>query len=178
MADRYTTVTVLCEDMMHLNFVRRYLMIRGVNSHRIRAKVNPSGLGAGSQYVINNYPIEVQALRSKRHIRAGLIAVADADALSAEERLEQFQRSLGEPRREGSERIAVLVPRRNVETWIYHLLGNSANETEDYKRRVSTSDLPSAVASFSDQCPSRSAEITVPSLKHACNELTAFLHNV
>ena len=29
MADRYTQVVILCEDFMHLNFVRRYLIHAG-----------------------------------------------------------------------------------------------------------------------------------------------------
>ena len=36
MADRYTQVVLLCEDYMHFNFVRRYLMQRGIESRRIR----------------------------------------------------------------------------------------------------------------------------------------------
>ena len=178
MTDRYTQVVILCEDYRHFNSVRRYLIARGVNARRIRPNVSPSGRGAGSQYVINNYPIEVRALRSKPHIRAGLIALADADTLSTEERLRQFERSLDEPRRNSTERIAVLIPRRNVETWIYHLRGNKVDESDDYKLRVAQSDLPPAVVAFSDQCPSKSAEIAVPSLRHACNELTAFLGKI
>ena len=70
MVDRYTQVVVLCEDFTHFNFVRRYLVERGVEGRRIRGKVNPSGRGAGTQYVVTNYPVEVQAIRSKSYLRA------------------------------------------------------------------------------------------------------------
>ena len=43
MADRYTQVVILCEDVMHLNFTRRYLIQRGVEERRIRGKVAPAG---------------------------------------------------------------------------------------------------------------------------------------
>jgi hypothetical protein len=178
MAERYTQVVILCEDYMHLSFVRRYLIHRGVESHRIRGKVAPSGRGAGSQYVIENYPAEVKAIRSRAYLRAGLVGVVDADVSSVEERLRQFERSLDQAqqnRRGEGERIALLVPKRNVETWVFHLLGNNVNEDEDYKRRVASSDLKNAVAAFAEACPSRVAEIRVPSLQHACNELTTFL---
>jgi hypothetical protein len=178
MADRYTDVVILCEDLRHLNFVRRYLMCRGVESRRIRAKVAPSGRGAGSQYVIQNYPAEVKALRSRAYLRAGLVVIVDADVCSSEERLRQFAESLEQAqhdRRGESERIALLVPKRNIETWVFHLLGNDVNEDDNYERRVASSDIANAVVAFAEACPAKVAEIRVPSLKRACNELTAFL---
>ena len=178
MADRYTDVVILCEDLMHLNFVRRYLLHRGIQSRRIRANMSPSGRGAGAQHVIKNYPLEVKALRSRSYLRAGLVAVIDADTSSIEDRLRQLKTSLverGQHDRESTDRIALLSPKRNVETWIFRLLGNDANEEEDYKKRVSTSDTKQAVAAFANVCPQKPAEISLPSLRHACDELTTFL---
>jgi hypothetical protein len=178
MADRYTEVVILCEDLMHLNFVRRYLIHRGVQSRRIRVNMSPSGRGAGAQYVIENYPLEVKALRSRSYLRVGLVAVIDADTSSVEDRLRQLRTSLmqhGQPDRGATERIALLSPKRNVETWIFYLLGNEANEEEDYKRRVSTSDTKEAVAALTGVCPQRANEIRLPSLRHACDELTTLL---
>ena len=57
-------VVILCEDDMQMNFVRKYLMRREVDRRRIRINMAPSGRGAGSQYVIENYPVEVKALRA------------------------------------------------------------------------------------------------------------------
>jgi hypothetical protein len=178
MADRYTEVVILCEDIIHLNYVRRYLIRRGIESRRIRGNVAPSGRGAGSQHVIENYPSEVKALRSRAYLRAGLVAVVDADTASVVERLKQFESSLArsqQDRRGDAERIALLVPKRNVETWVFHLLGNNVNEEHDYKKRTAPSDVHEAVAAFAEVCPSKSAEIPVPSLQRACNELTTFL---
>jgi hypothetical protein len=178
MTDRYTQVVVLCEDIMHLNFVRRYLIARGIDSRRIRGNVTPAGRGAGSQYVIEKYPAEVKALRSRAYLRAGLVAVCDADTHSVKDRLRHFDGSLaksGQPARGETERIALLVPKRNVETWVFHLLGNDVDEDSDYKRRVTSPDLKKAIDAFSNVCPSRVADIAVPSLQRACEELTSFL---
>ena len=178
MADRYTQVVVLCEDYRHFNFVRRYLIQRGINGRRIRGSVAPAGRGAGSQYVLKGYPKEVDAIRSRPHIRAGLVAIIDADRMSIEERLGQLDKSLsedGQDERGKAERIGLLSPKRNIETWIFHLLGNAVDEEADYKNRVSQSDLKPSVAAFKEICPQKSAEISVPSLRHACGELTAFL---
>jgi hypothetical protein len=178
MADRYTEVVILCEDLTHLNFVRRYLIHRGVHARRIRANMSPSGRGAGTQHVIENYPLEVKALRSRSYLRAGLVTVVDADNSSVEERLRQLENSLvqhGQPGRGATERIASLSPKRNVETWVFRLLGNPAGEEDDYKKQALPSDIKVAVAAFADVCPRKAGGIDLPSLRHACNELTTFL---
>ena len=178
MADRYTQVVILCEDIMHLNFVRRYLIHRGIQPRRIRGNVSPAGRGTGSQYVLQNYPAEVKSLRSRPHVRAGLVAVIDADASSVDDRLRQLEQSLshdGQANRGDADRIGLLSPKRNVETWIFQLLGNEANEEDDYKNRVSSSDLKQSVAVFAELCPRKTTEISLPSLRRGCKELTAFL---
>jgi hypothetical protein len=158
--------------------VRRYLILRGIESRRIRGNVAPQGRGAGVQHVITNYPVEVKSLRSRSYLHAGLVVVVDADASSVEERLRQLENALVQDRQYGrsdNERIALLSPKRNVETWIFHLLGNRATEEDNYQRRVSTSDTKNAVAAFADVCLRKAAEISLSSLRHACKELTTFL---
>jgi hypothetical protein len=128
--------------------------------------------------VIKNYSVEVSALRSRSYLRAGLVAVVDADVLAIEERFRQLEQSLiqdDQNVRGSTERIALLSPKRNVETWIFYLLGNVANEEDDYKRRVSASDTKQAVAAFADVCPEKAAKISLSSLRHACEELTTFV---
>ncbi len=178
MADRYTQVVILCEDLMHFNFLRRFLMRRGIEGRRIRGQVSPKGRGAGSQFVMDNFPTEVQSIRSRPFIRAGLIAIVDADTCSVADRLRHIEQSLEkceQEKRKPGERIAVLSPKRNVETWIFHLRGNETNEEDDYKHRISPSDIQPSVAVFTAMCPGKCETIVVPSLRHACEELTAFL---
>jgi hypothetical protein len=178
MADRYTEVVILCEDIVHLNFVRRYLVLRGIHSRRIRGKIAPPGRGAGAQFVIESYPLEVKTLRSRSFLRAGLVVVVDADNLPVEERLRQLEQSLGQPPRGDAERIGILTPKRNIETWIFCLVGNTVNEDDDCKTRVSSSAMKDAVAAFGNLCPRKADDISVPSLQLACTELTTFLSRV
>jgi hypothetical protein len=178
MADRYTDIVVLCEDIMHFNFVRRYLIHRGIEQRRIRINMAPPGRGAASQYVIENYPMQVKAIRGRPDIRAGLLVVIDADTSSANGRFRQLERSLiqsDQPGRRADERIGLLSPRRNIETWVFLLLGNAANEDDDYKHRVSPSDLKRSVMIFAEMCPGKLNKISLPSLEHGCRELTTFL---
>lgn len=178
MTDRYTQVVVLCEDLMHFNFVRRYLIRSGIESRRIRGNVARSGRGAATQHVIESYPAEVQAIRSRPHIRVGLLTVIDADNCSVEDRLRQLQQAIernGLTDRGKNDRIGLLAPKRNIETWIFHLLGNEVDEEKDYKNRVSSSDIKPSVAAFATVCPQKCGEIPLPSLQHACSELTRFI---
>jgi hypothetical protein len=178
MSKRYTDIVVLCEDIIHFNFVRRYLERRGIESRRIRSNIVRRGRGAGTQHVIRHYPTEVQTLRSRSYLCAGLVAVIDADTFSVDDRLRQLEHSLTQsdkPPRGANERIGTLIPKRNIETWVFHLLGNTVDEDTDYKKRVSSSDLKASVTAFADKCPQKVSEISVPSLRHACGELTAFL---
>jgi hypothetical protein len=65
-----------------------------------------------------------------------LIVAIDADASSVNARMMELEDRLtksGIARREAAERICILVPRRNVETWIHHFHGHSVDETSDYK---------------------------------------------
>jgi hypothetical protein len=178
MSNRYTQVVVLCEDFMHFNFVRRFLIGCGIDSRRIRGEVNPKGRGAETKYVVDHYPAEVKALRSKPHIRTGLIAIIDADTTAVSDRLRQLEQSLcenGQPKRGPEERIGLLSPKRNVETWVHFLCGNPADETTDFKTKVKHSDIPPAVAAFSEKCPQKCGEIPLPSLQAACRELDRFI---
>jgi hypothetical protein len=106
------------------------------------------------------------------------VAVIDADTSSVNDRLLQLKQSLtqnGKPGRAADERIVLLSPKRNIETWIFHLLGNDVNEEDDYKNRVSSSDLKKSVAALAELCPRKATEISLPSLRHGCKELTEFL---
>ena len=133
-----TSVILLCEDKRTAVFVRSYLKERGV-SHGIRIHSNPSG--SGFDWVLDQYPIEVNAYRqNKGRLKIWLIVVIDADNKSVGARLNQLDTKLGQAEnarlldlRIEDESIARLVPRRNIETWILVLTGTPANEEENYK---------------------------------------------
>jgi hypothetical protein len=177
MSERYTQVAVCCEDLQQRCFVHRYLTRKGVNARRIRFRQCPAG--DAKQFVRRNHVVEVQAMRARPHLRAGVISMLDADNASVEDRkveLDQaLQREMFEPR-QAAERIAVLVPRRNIETWIHALMGKAVDETTVYPRlRGAESSCQPAVDQFVRRCPEGMRPDDLPSLRDGCAELTAFL---
>jgi len=128
---------VLGEDETHWLFVYRWLLRRGVHAGEIRAVPWPAGKGAGAAHVVSQYPGEVADYRRKAgHVSARrLIVVIDADAETTAKRFHQLAGALktaGLDARAEDERIAILVPRRNIETWFYFLRSNTVSEIDDY----------------------------------------------
>ena len=81
------------------------------------------------------YPIEVREYR-RRRAQTRLIVMVDADKHAVTHRLSQLEQALkdeGIPQIKSREKIARLIPRRNVETWILCLNGIPVDEEKDYK---------------------------------------------
>lgn len=127
------SIVILAEDQSGARFVEAFLRNRGATSRAIRTRVAPEGRGSGKQWVTTQYPVEVTEHRRRApHTWKALIVCTDADELSVNDRLEQLARALEqnrndrdepdpiEPRRP-SERIVLLVPRWEIETWALHL---------------------------------------------------------
>jgi hypothetical protein len=148
MAKRVANTFVLVEDIAQQNLVRAYLKRvwgRNFNSRSIRMAPLPAGRGSGEKYVRDEFPARVKALRSSLGKRASaiLIVMIDADNRSTGERHRQLEHALADAElqaRSASEPIIVLIPKRNVETWIQALLGNAVDESDDYKRSNPTPD--------------------------------------
>jgi hypothetical protein len=140
-----TAVIVLCEDRRTLSFTRSYLKKCGIN-REIRPVISPRG--SGFTFVVNSFSAQVNAYRlAKARIGAWLIAVVDADTGTVAQRIGEMDRELAqsqEPRvraiRIQNEKIARLVPRRNIETWILALNSTSVNETDNYKDTIRTDE--------------------------------------
>jgi hypothetical protein len=118
---------VLCEDKQAQVFVRRALIQAGANQRRIRLVALPSIIkgGAGHAYVVKHYPEEVKAFRTQQAKASTCLVVhLDADDRSVAERhswlADSLKKAGGSPR-EKAEPIIELVPKRNIETWIYAL---------------------------------------------------------
>lgn len=126
---------VLCEDLQAQVFICRALVHAGANHRRIRRVALPSTVsgGAGHAYVITNYPREVKAFRLQNaKASTCLIVHIDADPTHrVAERHTELATSLkkagGAPRQQ-MEPIVELVPKRNIETWIYALDASLASE--------------------------------------------------
>jgi len=137
--ERIAEIVVLAEDLRQANFVRHYLIRCGHHSRSIVVRIAPQGRGSGEQYVRERYPVEVAYYRHRSYLRkAALAAALDADTGSVQEHERELEAALvaaGQARRDAVEAIAVIIPKRNIETWILCLSGEVVDEGMNYKGR-------------------------------------------
>lgn len=142
MSNRVSKVVLLCEDEAHSRLFRAYLKQVGIpNIDRIMtAEVASQKVHGGNVgWVLDHFPRELYACR-KRQTEAEtlLVVMIDADEGTVEDRRKQLdnraRREKMEPLSTDDPTLALLIPKRNVETWIRSLLGESATEIEDYKQ--------------------------------------------
>ncbi len=146
-------ILVLAEDAIHQRFIYRYLR-QQFDSHEIRIEIAPEGRGSAEQWVRERYPHKVKQYRT-RAAQTAVIALIDADSYEVSERDRHLQQALelaGMDRRSEQERIAHLIPKRHIETWILSLNNFPVDEQEDCKHHAGL-DLdaqikPAAVAFF------------------------------
>ena len=75
------------------------------------------------------------------------------------------------PPREDTDPVVVVVPRRNIETWLAYLGGTSVNEVTVYPRLRRERDCDAHANRLYDMCrDERLAEPAPPSLREACDE--------
>jgi hypothetical protein len=174
---RKSEFIVLCEDVKHKTFILRYLRSLGFNDRQIRIRLPRAGRGSGEQWVREGYPEQARAQRRRaNHTSASLIAVIDADTLSVEQRKQQLDGALdaaGLAAREGAERIAFVIPRRNIESWVHFAMHRKVDEVTDFKQRYRDPKTCRDAADVAvEVCRSGSNESTAPpSLVAACREL-------
>jgi hypothetical protein len=155
-------VVILCEDQQAQVFIRRALVHSGVKKRRIYCRPLPSDEdgGAGDAFVTKKYAGEVRVLRSKAgSVVTGLAVHLDADENTVRARHDSLAKSLteaGQDERKDGERIAELVPKRNIETWIYALddrfrsgLGAEIGEARSYAKLGKPGGCASAACTFS-----------------------------
>jgi hypothetical protein len=179
MSKRQVTTTILCEDLQQLVFARRFLIKLGIHPRKIRQSLLPSGVGSGEQYVRQCYPNEVSAYRRQSSYRnVCLIVLIDADLKTVTDRLRQLDDALEEEnleKRQEKERIAIFVPKRNIETWIHYLQGEEVDEKTAYPKFAREGDCQPVVEALADRCDSGLEETAPPSLRMACRELQRIL---
>jgi len=180
LATRQIEVVVLCEDKQQQTFIRQYLISRGVLQGKIRTVRLPLK-GSGEQYVRKKYPLEVQTFRSKNYRSSlRLVVMIDADMETTEKHLQELAIELekaGLTERQENEKIAIFVPKRNIETWIHYLMGQEVNETTEYlKFKNDESRCKPFVEKLATEiCPVGLPLNAPPSLHHACDELKRIL---
>ena len=174
----YTQVVILCEDHQQEVFARHFLTKCGINRRRIRVRVAPGGKGSGEQFVRQKYPEEIQYLRSRSYLNIALAVLVDADTRSVRDRLRQLDDELVSkslPRRQSDEKIGIFVPKRNIDTWIRYLQGETVNEVEAYPRLEKEGDCKPFVAKLAEIRHQPLPDNAPSSLKSACGELSRIL---
>ena len=136
---RRVRLTVVAEDRQQEMFLRRVLYEHGFTVHDLRIETCPKASHAADAWVLRTHADEVKKLRSRQHAQPGigLITAIDADDYSVQERHRQLDAVAGHESsaRAPGERIAYVVPRRNIETWLRVLAGQPGDEETDYKKR-------------------------------------------
>jgi hypothetical protein len=167
------SITLLCEDSQTDAFVRRFLKYRNFRSRDIRTLPLPSGRQSGEQWVRERYPMELRAIRRRQ--RAYLIVVTDADTHSTAVRRGQLDAACdekGTPRRDDRDPVLVIVPRRNIETWLAYLGGATVDEDTRYRKLKPESACVTQAEALFRMCheEQRLNEDAPPSLREACEE--------
>lgn len=160
-------ITVLCEDKQHESFIRRFLKKRKRNVYAMsRARV-----GAGDQFVQDNYPAQLDAIRKRGGV---LVVMIDGDNYSIAQRLKQMDDACnqrGIVPRKPNDKVAVFVPMRNIETWLAYLDGEDVNETDTYPRLERERECRRHVDELEQMCAEGKLRTPAPaSLQAACHE--------
>jgi hypothetical protein len=129
--------TILVEDRALERFVRHVLLEMGAHRREIRVLPFPVGRGSGKQWIDREYPRQVEAYRRKRSENIALVVGTDADEVTVQQRAQRLDdalRDAGCDARTQQERIALWLPRWNIETWLLFLRGDDVDEGINYKK--------------------------------------------
>jgi hypothetical protein len=175
MSIRRVKIVLLCEDSQHEAFARRFLGGMGWNTREIRVEKSPSAGGSAEQWVRERFPKELNVYRHRRQLAASaMIAIIDADAKGVNDRVREFKEVCDARQmkfRYPDEAVAIVVPKRNIETWIHYLNGNSVNEQETYSKLDRERGCRTAVDNLIKICNSEAVKSdTPPALTAACDE--------
>lgn len=107
------------------------------------------------------------------------MALIDADTKSVQERLGQINSGLeqaGLEKIRDDERIAIFVPKRNIETWLRFAENEDVDENIVYPRLEKPKKCKNAVKSYiNDICRNGVPQNAPSSIVHACEELAKIL---
>jgi len=140
----------------------------------MRVEKAPGGRGAGEQFVRERFSLELKAHRS-RPVSQALVVLIDGDRHGVASRLHQLDqacRDAGVAERADEERVAVIIPTWNIETWLAYLDGEQVSEDRsDYPRLSRERDCQRHVETLVRMCRAgQLREPAPPSLETACVE--------
>ena len=180
MTKRKTKVVLICEDRQHSKFATQFLDDMGWRGVKVRVEMSPRGKGSGEYGARKKLLEELHAYRAlKNKSHHVLIAIIDADTKTITDIhticKNDFKKA-GIDFRKANEAVAIIIPRRNIETWIHYSNGNIVNETTNYKLRTQHG-CPQAAAKLAGYCKTNSLPSDAPaSLAAACEEYNHRIH--
>lgn len=149
-------VIVLCEDRAQEKPIRAWLQELGYNSTR-EVRFEPySGTNRGhnrdKHWVDEMFVSVVRQQRSRStRMQCSLVVCRDADddlLVEVERAFEVRLAADNQSARASEERIALLIPKRHIETWMSFLAGEVVNEDDDYKNVVKLLDVNASARQF------------------------------
>ena len=173
---RGVRVTVLVEDRALERFAREVLLVLRFHRREMRFEVHPAGRSSAKQWVEKRYPVEMRTYRSKvKFQQIALLVGTEADEQTVAHRSRNLAAKLtdaGLAGRNDDERIALWVPKWNVETWILYLSGEDVDEEANYRTKLRDPDYPAVAKAFVSRFHVSSDErtATLPSLEMAFEE--------
>ena len=179
---RKVQIVLLCEDTQHETFARRFLEEMGWSTRRLRVEKAPAGRGSAEQFVRVRFPIELAAIR-RQQLAQVLIVILDGDNQGTQGRqaeLDEACQSNQMEIRRLDERVLVLVPTWNIETWIAYLDGQTVDEARsNYPRLPRPRACQPHVETLAAMCQARMLRPPVPpSLESACTEYARVVHEL
>jgi hypothetical protein len=171
-------LVILCEDRQQESFVREFARaVHGRTLRHVRVLVQPRGEGSGEQWVRERLPREVRAVRGAASATA-LVAITDTDSRERLRQLQHHCESQGIAWPRPGERVLVLLPCRNIETWLAYLAGETVAEERPspYPRLARQSQCRPHVAELARMCRDGALREPAPdSLRQACVGYGAFV---
>jgi hypothetical protein len=141
-SNRVSQIVLLCEDDEHRRLAVTYMNRCGINTSRVVVERVASRLQQGGNvgWVLDEFPRQMHACRQRHKAKANtlLIVMVDADMLEVAARRHQLNERLALAGYDGlsvNDPVALLIPRRHVETWIRALLGEGVTEEDDCKAK-------------------------------------------
>ena len=180
MMKRTAQFVLLCEDVQHEAFLRRFLDAMGQtkkSQRRIRVERAPKGRGSAEQFVRGRFPRELaEYRRRKKRVSSVLVVMLDGDDAGRAARLDELDAACAAqqvaPGRRSDGAVFVFVPTWNVETWFAYLDGETVDESRpDYPRLARERDCRRHVDALALMCrKGQLREPAPPALTAACTE--------
>ena len=137
---RVCKIILICEGWRDSAFARGFLAAAGIDRRSVEPKTNQGG--SGHDWVKTQFVVEVANLGKFAEGR-GVLGLLDEDGQGVVQREQEIAdrlRMSGLPPLVAHEGRCLLLPTRNIETWIYWLTGQrhgppvTVDETTDYKK--------------------------------------------